>query len=243
MECLFSRARYYCSMSNLIPEVRTDKNGRSSVRWVKPEWDREPSGNRGIPKIKDAGGESARKELMNRLNEGRHGLDKAIAKTVTGKTAQLLNELLARPRDKQDHNPLVNQIIINIENPRLGKYLNEFIIRHYDRATASGINVPFDFMAGIIENGHDLTEDQEWALLRVTFEAAVIDEVETVNVPFPHYAMAIKDKELEALVMERPESADDIALIVGERKTCNAATIRGLLDTTEGHSALTHGKL
>jgi hypothetical protein len=239
-------SRYYYCMSNLVPEVRVDKNGKTSTRWVKPEWARGQSANKKIPAV-SMQGIGSHSTLLRILNDGagmeRSGLDNAIGKTLSAGKAEQLVEFLMMDRVGSEKTQLQSQIMINIENPRIGKKLNELIMAHYDKARAEGIGGMVDLLTGIGEMNRNLTTEQEWALLKVTSAASHFDAVERVNVPFPFDAYALRDEKLIDLVIENPEMADDIAMVVRERQIENADTIRGLLDGGETHKSLAHGTL
>jgi hypothetical protein len=232
-------------MSNLIPEVRTDKNGKTSTRWVKPEWAKGQSANRKIPAV-SMQGIGSHSTLLRILNDGagieRSGLDAAIGKTLSASKAEQLVEFLMMDRVGSEKTQLQSQVMINIENPLVGKKLNELIMAHYDNARAEGIGSMVYLLTGIGEMNRTLTTEQEWALLKVTSAASHFDAVERVNVPFPFDAYALRDEKLIDLVIERPELADDIAMVVRERQIENVETILGLLEG-DTHKSLAHGNL
>lgn len=232
-------------MSNLIPEVRTDKNGKTSTRWVKPEWAKGPSVAKKIPAV-TMQGIGSRPTLLRILN-GNRGQDRpdlgaAIGRTLTEEKAEELVSFLLMKRETSENSQLQSQVMINIENPRIGKKLNEMIVSHYDNASAEGIHGAFSFLTGIGEMNRDLSTEQEWALLKVTDAASRSDAVERVNVPFPFDAYALRNTELVDLIVDRPELADDIATVMRERKVEDVQSILGLLEG-DTHSALTHGAL
>lgn len=231
-------------MANLIPEVRVDKNGRKTTRWVKPEWARTET-KKSIPPL-GSGEAPAQAELVRALNSGqgmfRHGLGEAVAKTVNGKTAQRLVDFLDTPRDESQRRELQRAITVNIENPRIGKALNEMLVKHYDNAKAAGIMGVEDLLSGINEMNRHCTIEQEWALLKVTYAASHCDVVQRVNVPFPFDAYAITHEPLIDFILKNPDRADEIGSIIAERRTDDVTTIASLLNS-DTHDALKHGTL
>lgn len=232
-------------MSNLIPEVRTDKNGKTSTRWVKPEWAKGQSVTKKIPAVtmQGIGSHSTLLRILNNnRGQDRPDLGLAIGRTLSEAKAEELVDFLLMKREPSNQVQLQSQVMINIENPRLGKKLNEMIVSHYDKAVAEGIVGVAHFLTGIGEMNRSLSTEQEWALLKVTDAASHFDAVERVNVPFPFDAYALRDEKLIDLVIERPELADGIARIVRERQIENVETILGLLEG-DNHPALAHGDL
>jgi len=231
-------------MSNLIPEVRTDKNGKTSTRWVKPEWEKTPSTTKKIPAVtmQGIGNHSTLLRILNGNRVPRQGLDKAIAKTVDHAMAERLVDFLLANRAPSENTQLASQIMVNIENPVVGTKLTEILMTHYDNARGEGIGGVINYLTAIGEMGRELTTEQEWALLKVTSAASHSDAVERVNVPFPFDAYGLRNDKLVDLIVARPELADDIAMIVGERKLDEVESILALLEG-ETHRALTHGTL
>lgn len=232
-------------MSNLVPEVRADKNGNLTTRWVKPEWAKGQSANKKIPKV-SLQGVGPHSTLLRIITGGsnwgnRAGLESAIGRVLTEKKAEELVDFLLKKRATSSAD-LNKHVMINIENPRIGSRLNDLLISHYDRARDEGITGTVHFLTAIGEISRDLTTEQEWALLKVTDAASHSDAVEHINVPFPFDAYGLRNEGLINLVLDNPEKADDIARIVREREIEDADTILGLLDS-DNHSSLSSGDL
>lgn len=230
-------------MANLIPEIRTDKNGKQTTRWVKPGWAAAPAKNVPVVQLQAA---PVHRKLFSWLNGGdarpREGLREVISRTVTPERAKQLIDLMEKKKDSRTELfDLRRQITMCIENPKQGERLLPRLIAHADTPIAQ--KMPASVLMGLGGYGRDLTYDQEVALLIVTDAASYIDQgVESEDVGFPFDSYVLKNKELFALTMNHVDRAGEIAEIISTRKTDNHEIISDILNGGT-HSSLVTGTL
>ena len=228
-------------MANLIPEVRTDRNGKKTTRWVKPERNTAPATV--IPPVKSQESQFYG-QLVALLNQDgwgvREGLAQAVSQRVSPEDASKLIDLLGQERPVARGRELTRQVTLCVENPKNGKFLLRKIIDHAGNPATKDISE--SFLLGLSSYKKKMSFEQESALLQVADTASHIDAVDRKPVSFPFESYALSNPGLVDLVMEQPDKVDEIKEIISVRKTDDHVLIRELLEG-DTHNSLFTGAL
>lgn len=242
--------------SHLTPDLRTDKNGNTSIRWVNPDVPATSSTSSipaPVPSSLPESVSKARETLITSLASSIHEIE-SDAMALFSEEERISYDELAEKLSSYETRTLQ---IMSDKMPGAEKSMfmpNMFInmeVTEPDVRTMMTFRDCFDspeqplvqevsaFTLGLRKYGvfsdneelSDLTGErmeQARALCKVGWAAQYVSRgIGGVITPVP--VCSIMDKELAQVILDNPYRADDIARLILERKIVDAAFIRGYL--------------